>query len=255
MKLRTVPFLFVMMLLTVTGGFCGAISVSPAALSLKGAPGRALTQEFEISNTSDAAFMVDVDVQDVVVKEGKRTFVSPERTSASLAALVTISEGHIILQPGQRMKVPVTFVAPDESRNRAVVVFFHAFRALPLEHQPKVRLNLGTIVDFTVSNEVMLRLMSLDVEPQSETKNIAITENLKNVGPEPAIARGVVAILSDHGELVGKTAFEQKRLLPSERNQLRAEYPGTLKSGKYRAICTIEFAENTLTRTVDLVIP
>jgi hypothetical protein len=255
MKIKSIIFAMAMWMASVPAGFCGAISVSPAALSLKGTPGRTLTQEFEISNTADAAFMVDIDAEDVIVKEGKRTFVSPDRTPDSLAALVTIPTRHIILQPGERMKVPVTFIAPEETRSRAVVVFFHAFRARPLEHQPRIRLNLGSVVDFTVSNEVMLRVVSLGVEPQTNSSNVVITGDLTNVGPEPAIARGVVAILTENGELVGKTAFQQRRLLPRERNQTRAEYPGALKSGKYRAVCTIEFADNTLTRIVELMIP
>ncbi len=255
MKFKRVMFLLAMWVAGSPAAFCGAISISPAALSLKGAPGRTITQEFDVSNSTDVPYFVDVDVQDVVVKQGKRTFVSPERTPDSLAALVTLPRRRALVLPGEHLKVPVTFVAPDESRNRAVVVFFHASREHAVPNQPKIRLNLGTVVDFTVSNEVILRVTSLGVEPQTSTSNVAITEELANVGPEPAIARGVVAILSDKGDLVGKTEFQQKRLLPREHNQTRAEYPGALKSGRYRAICTIEFADSTLTRTVELVIP
>ena len=62
----------------------------------------------------------------VVVKDGKRTFVQPERTSGSLATLVTIPESHIILQPinsdGTSVfkagsTVPTKFVVCDASGN------------------------------------------------------------------------------------------------------------------------------------------
>jgi hypothetical protein len=253
MKVKTVLFVFAMWFLMVSTGLCGAISVSPAALSLKGTPGRSHTHVFEIANSADAPYTIDIDVADVLVRQGKRTFVSPDRVPDSLAAMVTIpGNRHIVLQPGERFKVPVTFVAPDETRNRAVVVFFHALREKPVPNQPKIRLNLGTVVDFTVTNEVNLRIMALGVEPQTMSSNVAITEDLANVGPEPTIAKGVVAILSEAGNLVGKTEFQQKRLLPSEHNQTRAEYPGTLKPGKYRAVCTLAFADSTLTRVVEL---
>lgn len=255
MKIKSLISLLMMWLVGSPQAFCGAISISPAALSLKGSPGRTITQLFEVSNSTDAAYFVDVDVQDVVVRQGKRAFVSSERMPDSLAALVSVPSRHALVQPGQSLKIPVTFVAPDVSRSRAVVVFFRASREHEVPNQPKIRLNLGTVVDFTVSNEVLLRVTSLAVEQQTNTNNVAITEELANVGPEPAIVRGVVAILSEKGDLVGKTEFQQKRLLPRESNLIRAEFPGVLKPGKYRAICTLEFADNAVTRTVELVVP
>ena len=41
--------------------------------------------------------------------------------------------------------------------------------------------------------------------------------DLTNVGAEPVIPEGVVALLSDSGKMVGKAPFAAQRLLPGER--------------------------------------
>jgi hypothetical protein len=82
-----------------------------------------------------------------------------------------------------------------------------------------------------------------------------VAQELANVGSEPAIVKGVAAILNEKGMLVGRAAFEQKRLLPGERNALHANYAGTLPPGKYRVLCSMEYAGRIATGTAEFVVP
>jgi hypothetical protein len=194
------------------------------------------------------------DVSDVVVQDGHRVFVPADQSAFSLASLVKLSSSAFELKPGEEESVDVTFVLPTRTAMRAVAVFFHG-KPVQSASPLKIQLNLGAVVDFSISDDVDLQLSAPNITPQTESANTVITEQLANVGPEPAIVRGVAAILNATGGLVGKAAFDQKRVLPGERNSIRAEYPGVLRSGNYRVLCSVEYVGRTVTKIAELRIP
>jgi len=234
--------------------FCGQITVSPAALSMKGAAGQISTQKFRVQNLTDSVYEFSVDVADVQVHNGTRLFVPPEQAAASLASMSTALVTGFELRPGEEKVVPVTFVLPSRTSNRAVAVFF---RGLPVQAKSgiRIRLNLGVVVDFTISDQVDLRIAEPTVSQPTQSTNAVISQQLSNEGPEPANVRGIAAILGDSGRVVGKAAFDHRRLLPGEHDVLRAEYAGTLASGHYRILSTLEYAGTTVTKAAELTIP
>lgn len=233
--------------------YAGNITVSPAGVSLEGNEGQTATQTFTVANESDAQLAVSVDVSDVIVSEGKRSFVPAGQTRGSIAALVTIPLREFSLAAGEKREVPVTFVMPAETQLRAVAVFFHGVPQ-QVTSGPKIRLNLGAVVDFRKSNEVVVQVAQPVVAPPTKTSNALITAQVANVGPEPTRIHGIAALLDNQGKLVGKAAFTPKRLLPGERNPLHAEFAGTLATGRYRVFCSLEYSGVVETRTVELVV-
>ena len=120
--------------------------------------------------------------------------------------------------------------------------------------------SLGCLITFTASNgsEVTsafeVTSSEVAVSPQTETQPLRVTVNLANVGTEPVIPEGVVALLSDSGKLVGKAPFAGHRLLPGERLEFAAEYGAKLPSGRYRAVTSFQFEDKTLSKTADFTI-
>src|SRR5438270_7478600 len=92
--------------------FGGQITVSPAALSMKGAVGQTSTKKFRVLNLTDSRYEFSVEITDVEVQNGKRLFVSAEQTATSLASMSTPLISSFELGPGQEKVVPVTFVLP-----------------------------------------------------------------------------------------------------------------------------------------------
>lgn len=230
------------------------ISISPAALSLKGHSGQTLTHNFKLSNLTDSPYVFKIDVTDVLVERGIRTFIPAGQSAGSIAALAVLPITRVELRPGEVTVVPVTFALPGETNIRAVAVFFHGQRS-QTGYGPKVQLNLGAVVDFSTSDNVKLEIAAPQIVPQTATMNATVTQELANVGPEPAIVKGVAAILNQPGKLVGRAVFDQKRLLPGERNAVHATYSGTLPPGKYRVLCSMEYAGKVVTRAAEFVIP
>lgn len=232
----------------------GQITVSPAAISLKGTANQATTQTFRVRNFTDSVLRFGVEISDVQVKDGKRIFIPADQAMESLASMSTAGLTTFELQPGEQQLVPVTFVLPRLMTTRAIAVFFRAQPTTAVEG-PRIQLNLGVVVDFSISDEVDLRLAAPEVTPPTNSANVLITEEMANEGPEPANVRGIAAFLDAGGKIVGKAAFDHKRLLPGEHNALHAEYPGTLSSGHYRILCSLEYAGRTVTKSTELVVP
>jgi hypothetical protein len=230
------------------------ISISPAALSLKGHAGQTTTQNFKLSNLTDSPYVFKIEVDDVLVENGKRNFLPAGQNAGSIAALAVLPITHVELQPGQMTIIPVTFALPAETRIRAVAVFFRG-QAAHAKYGPKVRMNLGAVVDFSASDHVALQIAAPRLAPQTASTNISAMEELANVGEEPVIVKGAAAILNGPGKLIGRAEFEQKRLLPGERNAIHATYPSALPPGKYRILCSLEYAGRVVTRTAEFVIP
>ena len=100
--------------------------------------------------------------------------------------------------------------------------------------------SLGALITYTLSPDVRVKAGTPTITPQTDNKNLVVSEQLENDGQEPAIPRGTLAILKSSGELVGRVTIPAHRLLPGEKFDCAVEYPHTLRSGKYRAMMSIQ---------------
>src|ERR1044071_2304562 len=81
------------------------ITISPAALSLKGHAGQSSTQNFKVSNLTDTLYSFNIEVTDVLVENGARRFIPAGQSAGSIAALAVLPVKHVELQPGQETSV------------------------------------------------------------------------------------------------------------------------------------------------------
>ncbi len=228
--------------------------LTPAAISLKGLPGNSYTQSITIKNTTSTSLMFHLEVEDVVVEAGKRKFVPAGQVADGAAQYVRLPIEPFRLQPGSDSSVPVTFVMPPPTGSRGVAVFFVS-EPFGDDQRTKMRIRLGAVVDFTISDAIALNTGEPVVTPSNSTANAVVTQSLDNVGTEPVIAKGVAVILDLSGKLVGKAIFTQRRLFPGEHDSIRAEYAGTLAPGKYRLLCTLAYAGRSSTKSIVVDIP
>lgn len=232
----------------------GGLVLSPAAISLKGHSGNSYTQTITIKNTTTSSLMFHLEAEDVIVEAGKRKFVPAGQIAEGAAQYIALPPEPFRLQPEGQSSVAVTFVMPSPTGARGVAVFFVS-EPFGQDQRTKMRIRLGAVVDFTVSDAISLTAEDPVIAPPSALQNAVITQALTNTGTEPVIAKGVAAILDLSGKLVGKASFAQRRLFPGERDSLRAEYAGTISPGKYRVLCTLAFGGRTSTKTIELIIP
>lgn len=226
----------------------GALSLAPAAVSLRGELGQSTVQTLTLTNGTSRTFSFDLVAKDVVVENGVRTFADAGRLPGSIAATAVFSTPRVEVPPGGSVSVNARFTLPRDTQIRAVVALFRGTNQVMSGHVPMTA-SLGTLLAFTVSDQVEMSATDLSVRSQTRGENLAISHACTNAGSEPLTANGMLVVLDANGELVGKTAIPSRRLLPGEISPFGAEYPGELEPGRYRLLMTYDYEGRSLHRS------
>jgi uncharacterized cupredoxin-like copper-binding protein len=230
-----------------------SLILTPAAVPLAGHNGQSVTQELTLKNESDLPLDFNMEAQDVVVRDGARAFVEAGRLADSIAASAVFTPRSVHIAPRSSGSVSVTFTLPPAMRHRAVVAYFRG--TTPVRSGSRsATLSLGTLFTFTVSDKISIAAGALEAEPPTSSANAQLRTRVVNDGTEPVIPTGVAVIVDADGRMVGKAAFNVKRLLPGEVAVLVADYPGELDAGSYRAVATFDVAGRPLTLTATLAV-
>jgi len=226
-----------------------SISLSPAVVMARGSFGQGLTQTLTLNNLTGLDFAFELIAEDVIVRDGKRVFVTAGETEHSIAATAVFSQSKIVIKAHSAGSVDVRLTIPPDTKIRAMVAIFRGTDVLP-SSTPSVGMtaSLGALLTFNLTDNVKLDPDPVQVKPANESSNMVISQWITNSGTEPAVPEGVAAILSTSGSLVGKAPFSPQRLLPGERLEFAAEYPEQLNAGNYRVLCSFQFEGKTLTK-------
>ena len=234
------------------------ISLSPSVVMLTGQPGQAHRQTLRLTNHTSRELAFRLEAQDVVADEGRRAFLAAGERRGSIAATAVFSPKEIVIAPGAVGTADVTLTMSPGSSIRGVAAIFRGLTVVGSQRGVAMTASLGALITFTLSGETRIEAGAADVSEQTETRNLAVTEWVTNVGTEPVVAGGAAALLNDAGTLIGKIPVEPQRLMPGERLAFKAEYPELLASGRYRAVLSLEYddhARKVLTRTAEFAVP
>ena len=234
------------------------ISLSPSVVMLSGRPGQAHRQQLRLTNHTSRELAFRLEAQDVISDDGRRAFIAAGERAGSIAATAVFSPKEIVIAPGAVGIAEVTFTMPTGSSIRGVAAIFRGQTVVGTQRGVAMTASLGSLITFTVSDNIRLDGGVPDIAGQTDASNLAVTEWVTNVGTEPVVASGAAAFLSEGGALVGRVPMEPQRLMPGERLAFRAEYPGLLTPGRYRIVLSLEYdddARKVLTRTADFAVP
>ena len=214
----------------------------------KGSFSQTLSQTLTLTNQTARDFAFEMVAEDVVIKDGKRVFVTAGETPNSIATSAVFTQKTVLVKPFSSASVDVRLTLPAETNIRAVVAMFRGTDKLPTSSGAVgMTASLGSLITFNLTDNVKLKPEPVRVIPASETANMKIAQWISNSGTEPVLPEGAAAVLSSSGALVGKAIFDPQRLLPGERLEFSAEYPGELAPGNYRALCSFQFEGKTQT--------
>jgi len=233
-----------------------SISLSPAVVMAKGSFNQTLTQTLTLTNQTGRDFAFEMVAEDVLIKDGKRIFVAAGETPNSIATSAVFTQKTVLVKPFSAVSVDVRLTLPAETNIRAVVAMFRGTDKLPTASGAVgMTASLGSLITFNLSDNVKLQPEAVRVIPASETANMKIAQWISNTGTEPVLPEGAAVVLNAGGGLVGKAVFDPQRLLPGERLEFSAEYPGELLPGNYRALCSYQFEGKTLTSEAPFQVP
>jgi len=232
------------------------LSLSPAVIEARGTFGQSLVQSLTLSNQTPADFPFEMIANDVIVKDGKREFAPMGETPHSVAASAVFSESRGVVKANSVRQVEIRLTIPPETDVRAVVAIFHGITDLSGgENAVGITASLGTLITFQLGEPVKVEAGPLRVSPATSTSNTSASVWLRNPGNEPIVPEGVAAFLNEKGALVGKGKFPAQRLLPGERLEYVAEYPGSLAPGTYRVLCSFRYERQDFTTETTLNVP
>ena len=207
------------------------LTLSPAVVTAKVQPGQGVTQTFRMSNLTPARFRFDIEVQDVVVKDGKRIFAPAGETAGSIAATARRFSAFTDHRAASPEAVTITLTMPRDTAVRGVVVFFRGkVDAAAEDGSVVLGGSLGGLFTFNVSQDFNLEAASFSTVPQTETANLSISHELVNSGREVVVPKGSTAVLDEMGRRVSKATFEPHRLMPGERLEFKAVNPTQLEA-------------------------
>jgi hypothetical protein len=248
---------------SVTGQQQGAmpksgISLSPSVVALSGQPGQSHRQTLRLTNHTSRELAFRLEAQDVMTEDGRRLFIAAGERPGSVAATAVFSPKEIVIAPGAIGAAEVTITMPRGSAVRGVAAIFRGQTVVGSQSGVAMTASLGSLITFTLSDNVKLEAAAPEVSQQTETGNLGVSKLVTNTGTEPVIASGAVAILNATGALVGKVPVEPQRLMPGERLPFGVEFPTTLAPGRYRAVLSLEYddhARKVLTRSAEFAVP
>jgi hypothetical protein len=232
-----------------------SISLSPAIIEVRCKPGQGTTQTLTISNNTSAEVRFNLETQDVVVNDGKRSFSPAGLIANGIAATSVVFPTSVVVKAGEDVSVRVTFTLPPATPQRAVVTFFRGIVTPQGGGVVGLGASLGTLITFNLSTDFKLQSGPLEASPQTAEANSILSEELHNIGTEPVVPKGIIVILNASGKRVAKAPFKTQRLLPGERVVFAATNPAQLAPGRYRTLSSFEFERKVFTSAGEFTIP
>jgi hypothetical protein len=232
-----------------------SVSLAPAIVTVRCKFSQSYVQILTLTNQTQQEFVFEMVAQDVVVRDGKRSFIPAGETAGGIAATAVFTQKQVVVKPGQSASVGVTFTVPPDTPLRAAIALFRGLTQVSTGAPVMMTASLGALFVFTVSENSQIKGLPVEVTAQTPTASLRISQVLTNSGSEPTIAHGVAAVLNETGMLVGKVSFEEQRLLPGEQLPFQAEYPAELKTGRYRVFASFQYEKKTITSSADFVVP
>jgi hypothetical protein len=232
----------------------GTLSLNPAVVMLHGDHGQSTTQTLTLRNGTSRLFSFDLIAQDVVIRDGKRVFAEPGSIAGSIAGTAVFSQKHVDVRPGESVSVDVTVTLPPATPQRAIIALFRGTNTVMNGNVP-MSASLGTLLTFSDTDDQQFTASPIAARPQTASSNLAFTQSCTNSGHEPFVAKGVMAVLDARGSLIGKSELRPHRFLPGESAELGGEFPGDLKSGRYRLLVTYDYEGKTLNDSAEVNVP
>lgn len=232
-----------------------SIALSPAIIMVRGKPGQSTTQTLTIVNHTGNEVRFSLVTEDVVVREGKRSYSPAGQIANGIASSSVVSPASVVVKAGEEASVQVTLTLPPETGQRAVVTFFRGGVVPSGNGAIGLSASLGALITFNISSDYQVEAGPVQASLQTPSANQILSEELRNSGSEPVIPKGVIAILNASGKRVAKASFSPQRLLPGERLIFAATNPAQLAPGHYRTVSSFEFEGKVLTRAGEFTIP
>ena len=238
------------------------ISISPSVVRLKSGKGQSQSASVKVFNNGGSPAQVLTEVSDVgntVDAKGKltRQFFPAGTLPYSCAKWSLLRENEFPLNPGEAKDVHFIVSPPaDSSGGFACVVFLRAVPPPPektagsqdqTQATVQIQPRLGAMVFYEIEGTVKRtgKLVDLKYEPPKEGSPLKIFYTFQNTGNTDILLSGTFYVLDSNKALAAKGDLEPVRTFPGDQGYGETQWTGTLPSGTYRLVVSLELGPDT----------
>lgn len=225
MRLIPLPLLVIVLLGTeARATIASSVTIDPAVIEIEGTPGTAVERSIVLTNNLPWDVDVEVVAEDVVIRDGVRTYVPTGETRGGIAASIIARPRKLRIGTGARATVTAIVTAPEARSQSAAALFF---RAVPIQQDVSsgVRINIGCLIVLQQGDDPLLEFERPSIDSEG-----TLTQTIENRGGDIAIVRGTVRLLED--SLDQLVQLPSVRLLPGERYAWITRLPAPLRHAR-----------------------
>jgi hypothetical protein len=231
-----------------------SISLTPAVVMVKAKPGQTFSQDLTLYNNTTRELVFSMVASDVMVRNGQRTFVPAGEVDGSIAKTAVFTFPSVVVEPGQFGTTTVTVTIPPSPGPRAIACVFLGQTVVGTKNSVSMTGSLGALITFTLDDDFKVSSAPVQTVIDPELSSVVFHEQVQNVGTDPVVPTGVIAVTDDRGVLVARLPVPGERLLPGESRELTAEHAGLFKSGRYHVAFLMENQSAFFSSTGDFTI-
>jgi hypothetical protein len=207
---------------------------------VKAKPGQSFSQELTLWNNTLQELEFQMEARDVVVRDGKRVFLPAGEIEGGIARYAVFMDRDVIALPGSSVTTTVTVTVPNAPAARAIACIFMGKTIMGTRNSVAMTGSLGALFTFTLADDFHVQSQPLQVSVDADANSITFRQGFTNVGTDPVVPKGVIAVTGENGRLVARLPVSGQRLLPGETQEFTAEHSGLPKTGRYHATVLME---------------
>ncbi|HEX8091231.1 MAG TPA: hypothetical protein VF762_20415 [Blastocatellia bacterium] len=229
-----------------------SLGISPAYIEAKVKRGATYNKAFTISNDTPTRLRFRLSVVDYWYNEnGEHIDGRPGTLPRSASLWVQFTPTEIVIEPNSSATAKAIISVPQNASGGYYTrPVFEAEAADKSEASRKESTASASVaIQFRglmmlvteTGAEYNVEVMSGKINPPTQSSALEIYLNVRNRSTAHAQLRGVFAILSPTGVLVGRGRIDPKNYLPGEQDVYKAEWAGELAPGHYTAVVTLSY--------------
>jgi hypothetical protein len=231
-----------------------SVGVAPASVEAKVKRGSTYAQTYTLYNNTSERLRFSCSLIDYWYDENNQRLTGrPGTLPRSASPWVQFSPSEIIVEPHSTATVKATFTVPLMAAGGYYTM--PVFEAMPVKNEAASGPSAGNTATTSIgirfrglvmlatedANEYNVEIMGGKISPPTTSTPLEMDLDVRNRGNEHARLHGVFAILDAQGTLAGRGKIEDSKLLPGQRNIMKAPWAGELRPGKYTAVVTLSY--------------
>jgi len=232
-----------------------AVGVAPASVDAKVKRGASYTETYTLSNNTSARLRFRCSVIDYWYDDNnQRVTGRPGTLPHSASPWVQFSPAEVTVEPHAQATVRATITVPQAAAGGFYTM--PVFEALPVEtvaadtpspSETTATASIGFrfrgLMMLTTEDAVEYNVEIMDgaVKAPTASAPLELSLDVRNRSTTHARVRGSFVILDSSGAPAGRGRIQEKRFMPGQRGDYKAEWAGTLAAGRYTAVVTLSY--------------